>query len=459
MDRAVPSGAASCARSATALLIGALASCASASGAHGPGGGNGAEAFLGGVPAGHARGIASGTITHVIIIDQENRSFDDMFYGYPGANTATTGRTASGQVVPLSPISLAAPYDILHGSNDFFTSWDLGKMDGFSEEKASGQKTGIPNFQYGYVPASERQPYIDLANQYVLDDNAFTSQLDASFTAHQYIYAATANHAVNFPGGPWGCTPRQSTVGTLTDERTPGGRELACFDHTSLPSELEDAGVSWRWYGTQPGGFEWVGIQADRSLKMTPAWKQHFISPSTQFIDDVAAGNLAGVTWITPGLRDSDHAGSRSTTGPQYVASLVNAVGQSPFWSNSVIFLMWDDWGGWYDHVPPPQLDFDGLGFRVPLLCISPYAAQGVVSHELYETASILKFVELNWGLPTLAAADARANSAGDGCLNANARPRTFSRIKTTSRPADFVEREDPLSDRILRGSEGDGGD
>jgi phospholipase C len=137
----------------------------------------------------------------------------------------------------------------------------------------------------------------------------------------------------------------------------------------------------------------------------------------------------------------------------------VNAVGESPFWSSSVIFLTWDDWGGWYDHVPPPQVDFDGLGIRVPLLCVSPYAAQGVVSHELYETASILKFVELNWDLATLAASDARANSAGDGCLNPSARPRKFARIATSLRPADFAERDDPLSDRILRASEGAGGD
>lgn len=377
----------------------------------------------------------------MVIIVQENRSFDNLFYGYPGANTATSGRNSKGQTIPLVPISLAAPYDILHASNNFIDSWDNGKMDGFDKEPASGHPGGYPNPQYGYVPDAEKQPLLLLAQQYVLGDNMFTSQLDASFTAHQYVYAAQADDTVNFPGGAWGCFPTPGRIHTFTQQRQPGPVIDACFTRPTLPTALEGIGVSWRWYGSYPGGggYDWIGVQAAQDIRGSVTWKSHVITPELQFLKDVAAGTLAGVTWITPNLRYSDHSGSHSADGPQYVAALVNAVGQSPFWSSSVIFVTWDDWGGWYDHVPPPQLDYDGLGIRVPLLCISPFAATGAVSHVQYETASILKFVEQNWGLPALAAADTRAASAGSGCLKTGARPRAFKPIPVTARLSDAI--------------------
>jgi phospholipase C len=380
-------------------------------------------------------------IQHVIIIDQENRSFDDVFYGYPGANTAVSGRNSKGKVIPLVPISLSAPYDILHASNNFIDAWDNGKMDGFDKEPA-GHLQGFPNPQYGYIPDAEKLPYVAMAQQYVLGDNMFTSQIDASFTAHQFIYAATGDDTVNFPGGPWGCYPTPGRIHTLTLQRKVGPVINACFFRPSLPAALDRIGLSWRWYGSYSGGggYDWIGVQAAQDLRSSPSWSTHVIQPELQFLADVAAGTLANVTWITPNLRYSDHAGARSADGPQYVASLVNAVGQSPFWSSSVIFITWDDWGGWYDHVPPPQLDYAGLGIRVPVLCISPFAQSGVVSHVQYETASIVKFVEKNWGLAPLAVADSRANSAGDGCLSVKTRARAFKAIPTRLRPTDLTD-------------------
>jgi phospholipase C len=158
-------------------------------------------------------------IKHVIV--QENRSFDNLFYGFPGANTATSGVTSGGAVVPLTPVSLAAPYDIVHADNNFFDAWDNGKMDGFDKEGIEGTPQG-PNPQFAYVPQSEREPYIQLAQQYVLADNMFPSQLDASFTAHQYLIAGFAGHAVNYPAGNWGCG---GIVPTLTEQRTAGPTE------------------------------------------------------------------------------------------------------------------------------------------------------------------------------------------------------------------------------------------
>jgi len=131
------------------------------------------------------------------------------------------------------------------------------------------------------------------------------------------------------------------------------------------------------------------------------------------------------VSWITPTCANSDHAGCGSNTGPSWVASLVNAIGKSPYWSSTAIFIFWDDYGGWYDDVPPPLVDYDGLGIRVPLLVISPYAKRGYVSHTQYEHGSILQFAEDRFGLPRLAASDTRANSLDD-CFDFNAPPRPF---------------------------------
>jgi phospholipase C len=371
-------------------------------------------------------------IKHVIVIVQENRSFDNLFYGYPGANTATTGRTSDGSVVPLTPISLAATYDIVHGDDSFFAAWDNGRMDGFDREAIEGSAQGYPHPQYGYVPQSERQPYIQMAEQYVLADEMFPSQLDASFTAHQYLIAGYAGHAVNYPDGNWGCG---GIVGTLTEQRMAGPPEPACFTYPTIADQLDARGITWRQYVPSFGvpGRYWAPWWAIERIVKGPEIHSNVISPETQFITDVGEGRLAAVTWIVPTVQNSDHAWSESTTGPAWVTSLVNAVGESPFWQSSVIFVLWDDWGGWYDHVPPPQRDYDGLGIRVPMICISPYAFAGTVSHVQYESASVLRFIEDRWNLSPMAAADRRATSAHIGCLDAAQKPRAFVAIRAAS--------------------------
>ena len=133
-------------------------------------------------------------------------------------------------------------------------------------------------------------------------------------------------------------------------------------------------------------------------------------------------------------------AGARSTTGPQWVASVVNAVGNSRYWKDTTIFIMWDEWGGWYDHVAPPYVDYDGLGIRVPLLIVSPYAKKGYVSHVQYEHGSILKYVEDTFGLARLAASDTRANSPVPDAIDYRRKPRAFRPIHTSLQPAYFVD-------------------
>jgi phospholipase C len=216
---------------------------------------------------------------------------------------------------------------------------------------------------------------------------------------------------------------------------------LPCFTDPTLGDELDAKGLPWRYYAMGSGdiAYIWSAYQAISGIYNGPDWKKDVISPSSQVLTDIGNGSLAAVTWVTPSFSDSDHSSSQSKTGPDWVASVVNAVGESKFWNDTVVFVMWDEWGGWYDHVPPPYLDYDGLGFRVPLLVISPYAKRGYVSHVQYEHGSILRFVEDTFGLARLAASDTRANSPGPDCLDFSQPPRTFVPFKTNLKPSDFI--------------------
>ena len=406
------------------------------------------------VPAADGRGAAGHAasskqpIAHVVIIIQENRSFDNLFQHFPGADTAPSGLASNGKRIRLRQIPLEAGYDIYHDATTWIAAYDDGKMDGFDKERTLGEASPPPYPQYGYVPRSETVPYWQMAEQYVLADRMFASNIDASFVAHQYLIAAQANREVNYPKTWWGCRGGASdTIATLNDDRTYGAAQPVCQDYQTLGDLLDAKGVSWRYYaphaarvGGQPAGAIWSAFQAVRHIYDGPDWTANVAWPQTRILSDVAQGKLAQVTWVVPDFADSDHAGSGHNSGPEWVASIVNAVGESPFWKNTAIFVLWDDWGGWYDHVAPAQLDYDGLGFRVPLICISPYAYKGVVSHTQYEFGSLLRFIENNWGLPQLAASDQRATPASTGCLDFSQAPRAFEPIATSLQPRDFLK-------------------
>ncbi|MGB6644457.1 MAG: alkaline phosphatase family protein, partial [Candidatus Cybelea sp.] len=170
-----------------------------------------------------------------------------------------------------------------------------------------------------------------------------------------------------------------------------------------------------------------------------PDWARNIRYPQKKFLRDIRRGRLASFTWITPLCSDSDHLECGGGFGPSWVASVVNAIGESRFWDSTVIFVQWDDWGGLYDHVPPPYKDYDGLGFRVPLIVISPYAKKNYVSHVQYETASVLRYAEDLFGLGQLSAADARATSPAADCLDFKQRPRAFVPIKAPNGAAFFL--------------------
>ena len=401
-------------------------------------------------------GTGAGKITHVVYVVQENRSFDDLFQGYPGADTVSSGKDSFGDTIELQPISLRTTYEIDHSADAMFAACDgTGrlpgmdcKMDAFDREHLYG---GPEHGQYGYVPHGESKPYFDMAHEWVLADRMFASQLDESFVAHQYIIAAQAQSSVNVPDFYWGCAGGYTdSVPMLTHKRTYGNSQRPCFDYRTLGDEFDDAGLAWRFYTskyTKPFGGLWSGYQAVRHIFHGPDWKKDIVTPQTRFLKDVAAGQLASFTWITPQCPNSDHLACGGGGGPSWVTSVVNAVGESKFWSSTVIFVQWDDWGGMYDHVPPPFRGYDGLGFRVPLLVISPYARKNYVSHTQYETASVLRYAEDLFGLKQLTEADARATSPAADCLDFKQKPRKFVPIKAPQGPEFFLRQ--PADERI----------
>ena len=313
-------------------------------------------------------------------------------------------------------------------------------MDGFNKEHAT---PGAPkNPAYSYVPESQIQPYWDMSKQYVLADNAFASNLDGSFVAHQYSIAAYASKSVDSPVTSWGCEGGKSdTIQTLTQKRKYGPSIVACFDNPTIGTNADAAGVSWRYYtaGINDDGGIWSAYQAIQPVFTGPDWSTNVVNPAAQFLTDVAKGTLANVTWITPTNENSDHPGANASGGPAWVASIVDAIGASKFWPTTAIFVMWDDWGGWFDPVAPPFKDYDGLGFRVPLLVISPYAKHGTVTHAQYETSSVLRYIEDNFGLPQMAKSDARANdpAADPAVFDYNQLPRPFKKIRG-AKPASY---------------------
>jgi phospholipase C len=356
--------------------------------------------------------------------------------------------------VPLQPYGLEVLWDPVHNLNSFNKAYDNGKLDGFSREGVECYTSQChappPNTypMYSYVPPAETVPYWTMAAQFVLADNMFQSNVDATFVAHQYLIAGWANHAADFqPGYTWGCDNSALTA-TVTAQRTYGPNESACFTYNTIATAMDKHKFDWRYYTVAikysgPTGYYWSAFDAINAVRNGPEWStgsdpKVIDTPGPQqLLTDAAAGNIpVGVIWATPWLAWSDHASSGASQGPMWVANAVNAIGgNKALWDTSAIFVVWDDWGGWYDHVPPKWLDYDGLGFRVPMMVISPYAKKGYVTHVPYEFGSILKFIEYNFKLEPVTpldcchgkrGSDRRATNPASDVFDFSATPRPF---------------------------------
>jgi phospholipase C len=376
------------------------------------------------------------------VIFQENRTPDNLFHGLPNADIANTGANSSGQMIPLTQIDLANDYDLSHAHSAFVAMYDNGKMDG-ADKIPIGCKSGAancppPNPQFRYVNPSEVQPYFQMAEQYTFADRMFQTNQGPSFPAHQFIISGTsaptatsdlfASENVVLPPNPpntdAGCAgPPGETVALIDPMGSEATRQFPCFEHPTLVDLLDSNGISWRYYAPSAGSI-WTGPNAIQHLRFGTDW-QKVIIPQTTVLTDIANGQLAQVTWVIPDGRSSDHALSNDGSGPSWVASIVNAIGNSPYWSTTAILITWDDWGGWYDHVAPTIQNSYEYGFRVPLIVVSPYAKRGYVSHVTHDFGSLLKFTETTFNLPSLGYADSPADDLSD-CFDFTQTPAAF---------------------------------
>ncbi len=447
---------------------------------------------------------------------QENRSFDNFFYDFPGANGTTYGY-GHGVKYPLQPLDLAHPaQDPIHAHWQFLEDLDRGKNDGFDRQifqfgTGSACKSEPEDFPecwiyhkpedwrtlpYTYVPRAEIQPYWDMAERYTLGDNTFSSNNGESFPSHEYMIAGQSGHATEAPSttAAWGCdAPAETEYYLYFGSTQPPvfgahvGHEIGypygpnpgpdpCFPLDGNPSSayptiadlLDTAGVTWRYY-VQPKSRTRYGLDswwlnafdAVQAIRYGPDWHTDISTPDTKVLKDIANGDLQQVSWVMPHGGASDHAGGGSgPCGPNWVASIVNAIGQSPYWNSTAVIIMWDEWGGWYDHVVPPQYKdprtgaYEGLGYRVPLIVVSPYAKQHYISHKQHEVASTLRYIEETFNLPFLGKgsgykyADRRADGFDD-VFDYTQQPTPFKTIKLVpnlpfhcNRTQDFLRRQ-----------------
>ena len=443
-------------------------------------------------PAPQPATLVPGAIKHVVIIFQENRTPDNLFQDpvlvKAGADIAQSGLNSKGQTVPLTPTPLATPYDLDHQHASFVAMYDKGKMDGADRVVVTCNMPGIancppPNAQFKYVNPSDVQPYYQMAEQYTFADRMFQTNQGPSFPAHQFIISGTSapTAASRFfvgdnPGGVsnWptntGClSPPKEFVGVIKPDGSEFWGHYLCAEHPTLTDELNSKKISWRYY-TPSAGSIWTGPNAIEHMCgpdakppnahacVGPDWVNNVVLYTQRgpapILTDIANHQLPNVSWVVPAGQNSDHPGNPVITGgPSWVAAIVNAIGNSSYWSDTAIFVTWDDWGGWYDHVRPPVVD-DGIswgsgyvyGFRVPLIVISPYARKAYISHVQHDFGSILHFIEEMFGLGSLGYADAYADDLSD-CFNFKQQPSPFRTIPAPL-PADhFLNDTTPPDD------------
>ncbi len=374
-------------------------------------------------------------IKHVVIVIQENRSFDNLFATFPGADGATKGKAAAmppairqscsppivkPTSVPLKKVPLAARLDIDHIYHGYLKELDHGKMDGFDLIGSGSNGSSAPAclYAYQYVNPADVVPYWDIARQYVLADHTFQSQGSSSFTAHQDLIAGgtqiSSTQAIidNPTYFPWGCDANK-TVRTSVIYKDSGkvfvNGPRPCLNYATMRDLLDAKSVSWKFYAMPVskgigGPGIWSAFDAIRAVRYSPEWHSNVTRNSMEFFADVSHDKLPDVSWITPDAVNSDHPAESSDTGPSWVASIVNAIGRSRrYWTSTAIVVVWDDWGGFYDNVLPPHPhDWQGgPGFRVPMLIVSAYVKPHV-DHTVYHFGGILHFVENVWNLGSL---------------------------------------------------------
>jgi phospholipase C len=391
--------------------------------------------------------IAGSPIQHVIVVVQENRTFDNLFASsilahggpYPGANTSQT-TTVDGKPMTLKAVPFEYPADPSHNHLALLGEWNRGRMDGFVQEHVTtvlGLVKPASGFPYAYLPYTETTIYHLLAARYALADENFATRLVPTFPSHYTLMTGQSRIAGNPNDAIWGCDSKPGTTVPLFGKGEaivkPG--IFPCFDQMTVADLLDAAQVSWKAYtgayndASNPA----VNIfDAFRKIRYGPDWERNVITPSGTILSDIQSCRLPQVSFVMPNWLDSDHAGNLSAGGPGWVGSVYLAIVQSQhaapacnYYKNSALILTWDDSGGWYDHVaPPPGPNGVTWGFRIPILVLSAWAHSGYdarnpqaapyVSHTRRESTSILRFIEKNWALGNLGQRDATDDDLSD---------------------------------------------
>jgi len=372
-------------------------------------------------------------IRHVIVVMQENRSFDEYFGTYPGADGIPRRNGRVTVCVPdtyrhtcvkpyheTSPRNIGGPHEHLDAVRDV----NGGKMNGFVTQARRGLKNGCrahpkapqcsmkrgPDVM-GYFDARELPNYWAYARRFVLQDHMFEPNTSASLPQKLFMVSEWSARCKR-RNDPMSCV--NAVENPLAPPHTPQNptSRVPSYAWTDLTYLMHRYHVSWRYYvftGTQPDCDEdqmicgsvpqraktpgswnplpwFTTVRQDRQLRNIVSMKY--------FFRDARKGTLPAVAWLIPTDRVSDHPPSSVRTGQAYVTSVINAIMRSPDWSSTAIFLAWDDWGGFYDHVAPPAVDQNGYGLRVPALVISPYAKQGYIDHQTLSFDAYAKFIE-----------------------------------------------------------------
>jgi phospholipase C len=379
------------------------------------------------LPDGAPAGIHK--IKHVVILMQENRSFDSYFGTFPGADGIPMRKGVPAVCVPdpathhcvrpyhdASPLNGGGPHNLAAARLDLAH----GKMNGFiaaaeQAEQNCSPSTENPNCTFGLRPdvmgyhtAHEIPNYWAYAHHFVLQDHMFESVDSWSLPDHLYLVSGWSARCTS--KNPMSC--KSAPDRPLHPPRTPGSAPAPDYAWTDLTYLLHRYHVSWRYYvakGYEPDCNEsqmacapvpqnattpsiWNPLPYFDTVKQDKQLAE--VQPLHAFVTAASKGTLPAVSWVVPTQNVSDHPPALLPSGQAYVTGLVNAIMESKDWSSTAIFLCWDDWGGFYDHVAPPKVDGNGYGFRVPGLVISPYARQGFVDHQVLSQDAYLKFIE-----------------------------------------------------------------
>ncbi len=380
-------------------------------------------------------------IKHVIIVMQENRSFDNYFGTFPGADGIPFHHGVPTVCVPNPQAHTCVrpffdPHLVdsggPHTPRAAYVDMNGGKMNGFIHSAQTGRtgcivaldptcRVGNPVGVMGYHDARQIPNYWTWAHDFVLTDHMFASSIGWSLPDHLYMVSAWSARC-RVATDPMTCVSNNMHPGAIR-----GYKGALTFPWTDLTYLLYTHHVSWRYYvaqGTQPDCADGAMYCVPRPQRVgTPSiWnplpefltvhqdhQMSDIQPASRFFRAAAAGRLPNVAWVVPNQRNSEHPPANIATGQAWVTRVVDAVMRSPDWKSTAIFLAWDDWGGFYDNVVPPALDKGGYGLRVPAIIISPYARRGVVDHQTLSFDAFLKFIEDDF------LGGARINPATDG--------------------------------------------